>query len=68
MGYVIFNNSRVDQAVCCPDFTVPYYIPSHPSSQVCMSCYSTTLTTESNAYGIQLIVVPIKISNSYYDY
>ena len=50
MGDIIHNISRVDQAVCWPDFTAPY--STKPSAELSsrfrltLSCCSTTSTVD----------------------
>ena len=63
MGNIIRNISRVDHAVCWPDFTAPY--STKPSAELSsrfrlnLSCCSTTLTIDEvqwyTGYAIKLV-------------
>ena len=64
MGDIIRNISRVDQAVCWPDFTAPY--STKPSAELSsrfrltLSCCSTTSTVDEvqwyARYAIKLVI------------
>ena len=64
MGDIIHNISRVDQAVCWPDFTAPY--STKPSAELSsrfrltLSCCSTTSTVDEvqryARYAIKLVI------------
>ena len=63
MGDIIHNISRVDQAVCWPDFTAPYSTKPSTELSSCfrltLSCCSTTSTVDEvqryARYAIKLV-------------
>ena len=64
MGDIIHNISRVDQAVCWPDFTAPYSTKPSAELSSCfrltLSCCSTTSTVDEvqryARYAIKLVI------------
>ena len=76
MGDIIHNISRVDQAVCWPDFTAPYSTKPSAELSSCfrltLSCCSTTSTVDEvqryARYAIKLVIYAlVHVMLSYLD-
>ena len=70
MGDIIHNISRVDQAVCWPDFTAPYSTKPSAELSSCfrltLSCCSTTSTVdEVQRYARFVIYALVHVMLSY---